>query len=258
MNSNVKSSHANYMIPDWPVPDCVKSVITLRAKGCSKPPFNDFNLADHVGDDLLAVLANRKQLLESLNLNSEPIWLDQVHGSRVVYAPEVISKPSADACYTNIIGQTCVVLTADCLPVLFCNQNGSKVAAAHAGWRGLCAGILRKTLSCFSPNETVLAYLGPAIGPKVFEVGADVLEAFLSGAQNSQHVALIKLAFKPCDNGRYFADLYALARAELKCAGIEHVYGGLSCTYSQPDKFFSYRRDKITGRNASLIWLEKA
>lgn len=256
MNSN--NNQTTYMVPDWPVPDGVKSVITLRSKGASKPPFDGFNLADHVGDDPIAVSANRQQLIESLGLIAQPFWLDQVHSSEVVYAPEVKKKPSADASYTDTIGQACVVLTADCLPVLLCNQNGSKVAAAHAGWRGLCSGILRKTLACFSTDETVLAYLGPAIGPQVFEVGTEVLEAFLSGAQNSRHRTLIKLAFKPCDNGRYLADLYCLARAELRCCGVENIYGGTSCTYSQPDEFFSYRRDKITGRNASLIWLEKS
>ena len=246
------------MFPDWPAPDNVKSVVTLRFPGASQMPYDGFNLADHVGDNPADVLANRRQLITSLGLSNQPAWLHQVHGTRVIYAPEIRSDISADASYTDQVGEACVVLTADCLPVLLCNQGGTKVAAAHAGWRGLCSGILRKTLACFSTDEAVLAYLGPAIGPKVFEVGIEVLEAFLSGAQNSQHRTLIKLAFKSCDNGRYLADLYDLATAELRCCGVENIYGGTSCTYSQSEQFFSYRRDQVTGRNATLIWLERS
>ena len=254
MNSN--NNQTTYMVPDWPVPVGVKSVITLRSKGASKPPFNGFNLADHVGDDPAAVSANRKQLKQSLGLRAQPIWLNQVHGTDVVYGPDAKNQASADASYTDIIEQACAVLTADCLPVLFCNQQGTQVAAAHAGWRGLCAGILRKTVACFSPDDSLLAYLGPAIGPQVFEVGKEVFDAFISGAQNSQHRIFIKSAFKPLGDDHFLADLYALARAELRLCGVEHTYGGENCTFSQSDCFYSYRRDQITGRNASLIWLK--
>jgi YfiH family protein len=246
----------SFLIPNWPAPDTVNAVITLRGSGISKAPFNSFNLADHVGDDPTAVSANRQQLIESLGLLSQPIWLNQVHGTEIVYGPEAHNQPDADASYTDTIEQACVVLTADCLPVLFCNQQGTQVAAAHAGWRGLCAGILRKTIACFSPEDTVLAYLGPAIGPQVFEVGEEVYEAFASGAKNSQHRTLIKSAFEPSGENHYLADLYALARAELRLCGVEHIYGGQNCTFSQSDHFYSYRRDQITGRNASLIWLK--
>ena len=244
------------LIPDWPAPDTVNSVVTLRGSGISKAPFNGFNLADHVGDDPAAVSANRKQLKQSLGLRTQPIWLNQVHGTEIVYGPDANSRASADASYTDIIEQACVVLTADCLPVLFCNQQGTQVAAAHAGWRGLCAGILSKTVACFSPDDSLLAYLGPAIGPQVFEVGEEVFDAFISGAQNSQHKTFIKSAFKPLGDDHFLADLYALARAELKLCGVEHIYGGENCTFSQSDYFYSYRRDQITGRNASLIWLK--
>ena len=162
------SDQMSFLTPDWPAPDKVNAVITLRGSGVSKAPFNSFNLADHVGDDPAAVSANRQQLNNLLGLRSQPIWLNQVHGTEVIYGPEAHNQPDADASYTDIADQACVVLTADCLPVLFCNQQGTQVAAAHAGWRGLCAGILRKTIACFSPEDTVLAYLGPAIGPQVF------------------------------------------------------------------------------------------
>ena len=250
------SDKMSFLIPDWPAPDTVNAVITLRGSGVSKAPFNSFNLADHVGDDPAAVSANRQQLNNLLGLRSQPIWLNQVHGTEVIYGPEANNQPDADASYTDIADQACVVLTADCLPVLFCNQQGTQVAAAHAGWRGLCAGILRKTIACFSPEDTVLAYLGPAIGPQVFEVGEEVLEAFISGAQDNQHRTLIRSAFEASGDNHYLADLYALARAELGLCGVEHIYGGGSCSYSQSDHYYSYRRDQITGRNASLIWLK--
>ena len=252
MNSN----NPTYLVPDWPAPKSVRSAITLRTAGCSQAPFDSFNLADHVGDHPSAVAANRQALTQLLQLPSEPIWLHQVHGSEVVYGPEAAQKTTADACYTDVLGQVCAVMTADCLPVLFCNQQGTKIAAAHAGWRGLCAGILRNTASYFSPDETIFAYLGPAIGPQVFEVGAEVREAFLSSAQNTQHQAMIDSAFRWSDDSRYLADLYALARAELACCGIDNVYGGDFCTHSQSEQFFSYRRNQITGRTASLVWLE--
>lgn len=254
----MNSKTTDFLFPEWPAPDNVKSVITLRFPGSSQMPYDGFNLADHVGDNPADVLANRQQLTKSLGLCNQPAWLHQVHGTQVIYAPEVSSNVSADASYTDQVGEACVVLTADCLPVLLCNQGGTKVAAAHAGWRGLCDGIVRNTVACFSSHETVLAYLGPAIGPEVYEVGTDVVEAFISSAQNNHHKALIEAAFIPSKSSSYMADLYALARAELIACGVEQIYGGGSCTYSQSEQFFSYRRDQVTGRNATLIWLERS
>ncbi|MCS5587246.1 MAG: peptidoglycan editing factor PgeF [Porticoccaceae bacterium] len=245
-----------YIVPDWPAPATVRAAITLRSKGQSQVPFNGFNLADHVGDNSQAVYANRQSLIESLGLSAQPIWLNQVHGAEVVYAPEIDGLAAADSCYSDRVGQACVVLSADCLPVLLCNRDGTQVAAAHAGWRGLCGGILGNTLAHFGSDETVLAYLGPAIGPRVFEVGAEVLEAFLSSARNTQHQQSIERAFVATVKGRYLADLYALAKAELLSCGVSHIYGGSFCSYSQPEQFYSYRRDQVTGRNASLVWLE--
>jgi len=245
-----------YWVPDWPVPANVRAVITLRSKGQSQTPFDSFNLAQHVGDDPQRVNSNRQLLMQALGLSAQPIWLNQVHGTEVVYAPEVHRLATADGCYSDQVGQACVVLTADCLPVLFCNQEGTQVAAAHAGWRGLCGGILRNALAHFRSNETVLAYFGPAIGPQIFEVGSEVLKAFLSSARNAEHQQSIERAFVTGVGGRYLADLYALARAELRSCGVSQIFGGDFCSYSQPKQFYSYRRDQITGRNASLVWLE--
>lgn len=255
-----------YFIPDWPAPKNVRSAISLRAGGVSKAPFNSNNLALHVEDNPAHVLANRQTLVTALNLPCDPLWLEQVHGTDIVYAPNIkgVPKaqgiPSADGSYTDTANTVCAVLTADCLPVLLCNQSGTHVAAAHAGWRGLCNGILRDSVATFAQHDDqIMAYLGPAIGPQRFEVGAEVLEAFLVKAQNVEHQQAIKAAFLPSSAaGKHLADLYALARAELAACGVTAVYGGEYCTFSQPEQFYSYRRDRKTGRNASLIWLENS
>lgn len=255
-----------YFIPDWPAPKNVRSAISLRAGGVSKAPFNSNNLALHVEDNPAHVLANRQTLVTALNLPCDPLWLEQVHGTDIVYAPNIkgVPKaqgiPSADGSYTDTANTVCAVLTADCLPVLLCNQSGTHVAAAHAGWRGLCNGILRDSVATFAQHDDqIMAYLGPAIGPQRFEVGAEVLEAFLVKAQNVEHQQAIKAAFLPSSAaGKHLADLYALARAELAACGVTAVYGGEYCTFSQSEQFYSYRRDRKTGRNASLIWLENS
>ena len=230
-----------YFIPDWPAPKNVRSAISLRAGGVSKAPFNSNNLALHVEDNPAHVLANRQTLVTALNLPCDPLWLEQVHGTDIVYAPNIkgVPKaqgiPSADGSYTDTANTVCAVLTADCLPVLLCNQSGTHVAAAHAGWRGLCNGILRDSVATFAQHDDqIMAYLGPAIGPQRFEVGAEVLEAFLIKAQNVEHQQAIKAAFVPSSAaGKHLADLYALARAELAACGVTAVYGGEYCTFSQ-------------------------
>jgi len=183
-------------------------------------------------------------------LPSKPVWLEQVHGTAVLKLDgEPYASKRADASYSNTPGTVCAVMTADCLPVLFCNRDGSEVAAAHAGWRGLCAGVLEETVACFADKpENLLAWLGPAIGPDAFEVGPEVREAFMA------HDAAAESAFRP-QGEKYFADIYQLARQRLASVGVEHIYGGEHCTFSQQDDFFSYRRDKTTGRMASFIWL---
>jgi len=249
----------NFLIPDWPAPAEVKSAITLRSGGCSRAPFDSNNLALHVDDNESHVWKNRLQLIERLALPNQPLWLDQCHGTDLVYVPEVQQAVRADGSYSDKAKTVCAILTADCLPVLFCNQSGSQVAAAHAGWRGLCGGILRKTVATFkhSPQQ-IMAYLGPAIGPQVFEVGAEVLQAFLQTAQNITHQQEVRRAFKAVDGSanKYLADLYALARAELNASGVTEIYGGNYCSYSDSERFYSFRRESTTGRNASLIWLQ--
>lgn len=228
---------------------------TTRRGGCSAPPYASLNLGHHVGDTPGAVAANRERLLESLSAGQSGVtriqWLRQLHGTGVVAAPAGEEYPQADACWTRERGVACAVLTADCLPVLFCDRAGTTVAAAHAGWRGLAAGVLEATVAAMgSPAADLLAWLGPAIGPGAFEVGAEVREVFCRGN------AAAEQAFLPAHRpGHYFADLYALAQLRLAGIGVGRVYGGDLCTHSDPGSFYSYRRDGETGRMASLIAL---
>ena len=232
---------------DWPVPKNVNIAFTDRHHGISKPPFDSLNLGLHVGDIEKDVLANRALLKQQLQLSNEPFWLEQVHGTDVVDLKTANSN-IADGSYTNIVGKVCAVMTADCLPVLICNKAGTEVAALHAGWRGLCHGILEAGVRQFSsPKNELYAYLGPAIGPDAFEVGAEVKQAFIVQDPNAVHF------FKPSGD-KYFADIYGLARQRLATVGIETIYSASECTVANTD-FFSYRRDQQTGRQASLIWL---
>jgi len=236
-----------WIVPDWPAPSNVRALITTRSGGVSTGPYASMNPADHVGDDPQAVVANRALLRAALP--SEPFWLKQVHGDGVAEAGR--GPVEADACIARAAGQVCVVLTADCLPVLFAAADGSVVGAAHAGWRGLCTGVLERTVAAMGvPAQQILAYLGPAIGPHAFEVGPEVREAFM--AQDVSAAA----AFAPHANGKYLADLYLLARQRLARVGVTQVYGGGECTYSDTERFFSYRRDGATGRMAALVWID--
>lgn len=240
----------SWLQPEWPAPRQVRAASTLRSGGVSEPPFDDFNLAMHVGDATTAVQRNRRRLHAALQLPREPCWLDQVHGSNVVEAGEWVSPPKADACIARSPDQVCVVMTADCLPVLFCSRDGDRVAAAHAGWRGLAGGVLDSTVSSLGlPGAELLAWLGPAIGPQAFEVGDEVRIAFMA------REAAAERAFVPSVNGRWLADLYQLARLELARLGVHAVYGGGECTFNDAARFYSYRRDGKTGRMASLIWI---
>ena len=233
--------------PDWPVPAHVKSLMTTRVGGVSVGPFASLNLGAHVQDDPLAVTENRRRLREALP--AEPILLNQVHGIQVVHADTVTGVPDADASYTRTSNTVCAVLTADCLPVLFCARDGSVVAVAHAGWRGLAAGVLEDTVDAMQvPPDEVMAWLGAAIGPDAFEVGAEVRDTFITS--HPQSVA----AFTPHQH-KWRADIYALARIRLNACGVRAVYGGGLCTYTDAARFYSYRRDGTTGRMATLIWL---
>ena len=238
-------------------PDNVFAYTTLRCTdperaGFSKGCYDSFNLASHVGDAPEAVAANRKKLSSELKLPSEPVWLDQVHSNQVVEADRIVAGevPRADASVASGKGVVCAVLTADCLPVFFCNKQGSEVAVAHAGWRGLHAGILSATLAKMqAPAEDVLVSLGPAIGPQVFEVGQDVYDAFVS--KNNAN----RQAFIATDDVHYLCDIYLLARVELAECGVRSIAGGSHCSFSETSLLYSYRRQSSTGRMASLIWL---
>lgn len=239
--------------PQWPAPAQVRAVCTTRLGGVSEPPYQSLNLAGHVGDAVDSVKVNRSLLRDALALPSEPVWLQQVHGVTVLQAmPASPNDVSADASVSRSPGVVCVVMTADCLPVLICDRAGTVVGAAHAGWRGLLDGVIEQTVAAMAPvaPEDLLVWLGPAIGPQAFEVGEGVRAAF------EAHAAEASAAFVPARPGHWFADLYALARQRLAALGISAVYGGDQCTYSDATHYFSYRRDTITGRMASLIWLD--
>lgn len=238
------------IVPDWPLPPGVVACSSTRIGGVSLPPYDSLNLGAHCGDDLVHVEENRKRMFAAGQLPSKPVWLEQVHGKDVLkLTGEPYVSKRADASYSNTPGTVCAVMTADCLPVLFCNRDGTEVAAAHAGWRGLCAGVLEETVACFADKpENILAWLGPAIGPDAFEVGPEVRDAFMAVE------AIADRAFRPAGK-KYYADIYALARQRLTSVGVTQVFGGEHCTFSQKGDFFSYRRDKNTGRMASFIWL---
>jgi hypothetical protein len=236
------------LVPDWPAPKNVHAFQTTRLGGGSLPPYASLNLGSHVADNPLVVARNR-MLLAPL-LPSEPVWLNQVHGIAVADAGNAGCLPEADACFSAHRGAVCVVMTADCLPILLCDNQGGVVAAAHAGWRGLCDGVIEATVQEMSvPAPTLMAWLGPAIGPAKFEVGDEVRTAFVA---KQAHAAS---TFVPAENGKWLADIYQLARLRLQALGITRIYGGNLCTYSDEQRFFSYRRDGVTGRMGTFIWI---
>ena len=238
---------------DWPAPANVRALTTTRVGGVSTGRYASLNLAAHVGDDAGAVAANRSLLKTALSLEAEPLWLEQVHGVAVAAADDHARPahiPTADASTCIGPGRPCVILTADCLPVVFCDREGTRVGAAHAGWRGLANGVLRATVAALGvPAERLIAWLGPAIEQDAFEVGAEVREQFIA-----RHAAAAA-AFTANVRGRWQADLYALARIELASLGIQDVYGGAYRCFADAARFFSYRREQQTGRMATLIWL---
>lgn len=238
------------IVPQWAAPEGVVACSSTRIGGVSQYPYYSLNLGAHCGDNLQHVEENRRRMFAAGGLPAYPVWLEQVHGTAVLKLDGgPYESKRADASYCNVPGTVCAVMTADCLPVLFCNRAGTEVAAAHAGWRGLCEGILEETVSCFADRaENIMAWLGPAIGPEAFEVGAEVREAFMEKDVQAES------AFRPTGE-KYLANIYQLARQRLANAGVELVFGGDRCTLSEKDDFFSYRRDKTTGRMASFIWL---
>jgi YfiH family protein len=238
------------LLPDWPSPPGVRAVMTLRTGGASGGPYASLNLGDHVGDVPEAVAGNRQRLREALALPAEPFWLEQVHGTEVARfgGPD---RRRADAAVALEHGQVCAVMVADCLPVLLADRGGTCVAAAHAGWRGLATGVLEAAVAALPVDPSrMTAWLGPAIGPEAFEVGPEVREAFVAVDPDAAE------AFRPGTGDRWLADVYHLARQRLARAGVTEVHGGGLCTVSEPARFFSYRRDGVTGRMAALVWRE--
>ena len=248
----------NFIEPNWPAPKNVKALQTTRLGGVSAFPYESLNIGAHVEDSEVSVRENRKRLQE--RLPSGPLWLQQLHGTLVV--TEQVGKrcPEADGSITQKTNEVCTVMTADCLPVLLCDEAGTQVAAVHAGWRGLASGILEEALGQFKCSpDLILAWLGPAIGPNAFEVGESVYDAFCL-PNSSASSCFIKQPNQPNPNGagvleKWHADIYALAKLRLNSVGLSKVYGGDFCTYTDEERFFSYRRDGKTGRMASCIWL---
>jgi len=242
------SSSDAFILPDWPAPDNVKALQTTRLGGVSLAPYDSLNLGLHVGDDPVRVNHNRMRLAPLMP--SEPVWLEQVHGTAVANADAAACRVVADACIARHRGAVCVVMTADCLPVLLCDEDGTVAGAAHAGWRGLCDGVLEATVQAMGiAPHTLLAWLGPAISQEHFEVGSEVRDAFIARQAQADE------AFIAQGNGRYRADLYLLARQRLSALGITRISGGNRCTYREKEHFYSFRRDGVTGRMGTFIWL---
>ena len=242
---------AGWIVPDWPAPARVRAFVTTREGGVSEGEYGSLNLGAKSGDDPARVAANRRAV--RAHLPADPRWLAQVHGTAVadLDAGDAGVAAVADAAVTSVAGRVAAVLTADCLPVFLCRDDGSRVAVAHAGWRGLAAGVLENAVAALGGEASrVLAWLGPAIGPEAFEVGPEVLDAFVSVQAED------RIAFSPRGGGKYLADLYALARRRLARAGVEGISGGGFCTYTERERFFSYRRVKESGRLGAFIWID--
>jgi YfiH family protein len=241
--------HPGWILPQWPAQSRVRALMTTRSGGVSSGPYATFNLGARVGDAPACVERNRAILRACLP--AEPRWMKQVHGTRVIAAHEAGPDVEADGAVTASDGEVCAVLVADCLPVLLCDRGATVVAVAHAGWRGLCAGIIESVVRAMNVSPGgVMAYVGPGIGAQAYEVGEDVRDAFLRNDPDAS------AGFAPRPGGKFSADLGLLARRRLAACGVSRVYGGGFCT-SSDERFFSFRRDRITGRMAGLIWMEK-
>jgi len=238
-----------WITPGWPAPDNIRAASSLRSGGTSMGEYASLNLGDHVKDDVAAVAVNRERLQQALALPALPAWLTQVHGVGCIDAANSAVGIEADASFTTQPGIVSAVLTADCLPILLCDKSGGAVAAIHAGWRGLAAGVVESTIAAMGEPRELMAWLGPAIGPQRFEVGAEVRAAFV------ERDAVAATAFTPVREGHWLADLYQLAKISLEKQGVNGIYGGEWCTANTPENFYSYRRDGVTGRMATLIWM---
>ena len=253
MNATDDRRGVQILTPEWPAPAGVRAAFTLRSGGVSPPPFDSLNLGAHVGDEAAAVIENRRRVRAELRLAEEPAWIEQVHGIEVLDLDlEARAGIAADAALTRRAGPVCAVQVADCLPILLAVRDGSAVAAAHAGWRGLAAGVLEATVKKLAAEPgRLIAWLGPGIGPAHFEVGEEVRAAFLASDADAASL------FTPNARGRWQCDLAGLARGRLVALGVSAVFGGEWCTYGDALRFFSYRRDGRCGRMAALIWREE-
>lgn len=235
---------------DWPAPKHVRAGTSIRVGGDSSPPYNGLNLAQHVGDEVSNVEKNRKSLIMYLNLQSKPIWLNQTHSTDIISVNTLSENLNADGSFTTEQNKICAIMTADCVPILFCNKDGTKIAAIHAGWKGICNGIIENAIKTFSQPETVLAWIGPCISSEYYEVGKDVYERCLN------HSNLLKSAFDQSDKNHWHCDLAQIVKILLKSNKVGSIYDCNLCTYKRDDLFFSCRRDGNTGRTASMVWME--
>lgn len=253
---SAKQSVPDLIYADWPAPDNITALVTCRTNGASQTPYNGFNLAKHVGDNEKAVEQNRQLLIQHCDGLNRVQWLNQIHGTDTFVASIKDVVPDADASFTQETGLACAILTADCLPIVICDRQGTQVAAIHAGWRGLADGIIERTCEYFSiPNNELLVWFGPAISQPNYEVGTDVLQAFLASVDPKLREE-VRVEFSPNTQkpGHYFVDLYQIARIKFRHLGVNALYGGQFCSYADDARFYSYRRDGITGRMATLIY----
>ena len=249
----MNASRLAWIAPDWPAPPTVRAVATTRTGGESRAPYASLNLGAGTGDAPAAVARNRARVVSALGIQREPCWLDQVHGSDVVRAAHYERAPRADASVGRTGSPPCAVLTADCLPVVLCDTSGTRIGVAHCGWRGLARGVVASCIARMDrPGRELLAWLGPAIGPESYEVGPEVRDACLAATPGARR------AFVPSRErkGRWLADLYAVAARQLESLGVERIHGGDFCTWRDGDRFFSHRRDGVTGRFATLAWID--
>tara|TARA_Y100001936_G_C16079765_1_gene676791 strand:- start:936 stop:1670 length:735 start_codon:yes stop_codon:yes gene_type:complete len=242
----------NWIIPNWPAPPNIQALFTTRLGGISKGKYESFNLGNHVGDTSYAVNFNREKLFGSIP--NKPKWLNQIHGSTPIWVDKNTNSPKGDAALSKTANIVCGILTADCLPVFLCDETGTVVGIAHAGWRGLISEIIEKTVAEMrKESNDIIAYLGPAIGPNYFEIGEEIRSSFIKKDKKS----ISAFTPSPRENKKWLANIFLLARHRLIRAGVTKIYSHEECTYSNPNKFFSYRRDGITGRMAGLIWLTR-
>ncbi len=235
---------------DWPAPENIRAGTTTRKPGFSQNQFAMLNLATHVGDDKYHVEKNRNFLVKHLKLSSPPYWLSQTHSNRIICLDDVVTDTNADGAYTTIKNRICTIMTADCVPLLFCNSTGTKVAAVHAGWKGICNGIIEKAVELLDKPSTIMVWIGPCICAKHYEVGTDVYDSC------RKHLSLTQTAFEQTDKNHWQCDLVSIVKIILKNRGIGAIYECGLCTYEQENLFYSYRRDGVTGRTASMIWME--